>query len=115
MWPGLSTECDGCKTVLRPKLGDCCVFWSYADNAARSCTTRASVPIPLRRRDVIRGQPANRCGPQAEHSTPHDMRDPSIRVVHIPHPLACGVVFLGKFSLRQPIDAASARPQWNHS
>jgi hypothetical protein len=22
-------ECDGCKTVLRPKPGDCCVFCSY--------------------------------------------------------------------------------------
>ena len=22
-------ECEGCKTVLRPKSGDCCVFCSY--------------------------------------------------------------------------------------
>jgi hypothetical protein len=22
-------ECDGCRTVLRPKPGDCCVFRSY--------------------------------------------------------------------------------------
>ncbi len=22
-------ECEGCKTVLRPKAGDCCVFCSY--------------------------------------------------------------------------------------
>jgi hypothetical protein len=22
-------ECEGCKTVLRPKTGDCCVFCSY--------------------------------------------------------------------------------------
>jgi hypothetical protein len=22
-------ECTGCRTVLRPKLGDCCVFCSY--------------------------------------------------------------------------------------
>lgn len=22
-------ECDGCKTVLRPLAGDCCVFCSY--------------------------------------------------------------------------------------
>lgn len=22
-------ECEGCKTVLRPKPGDCCVFCSY--------------------------------------------------------------------------------------
>ena len=24
-------ECVSCKTVLRPKPGDCCVFCSYAD------------------------------------------------------------------------------------
>ena len=24
-------ECRGCGTVLKPKLGDCCVFCSYAD------------------------------------------------------------------------------------
>ncbi len=23
-------ECEGCKAVLRPKAGDCCVFCSYA-------------------------------------------------------------------------------------
>ena len=23
-------ECEGCKTVLRPKAGDCCVFCSYS-------------------------------------------------------------------------------------
>jgi hypothetical protein len=22
-------ECSGCKTLLRPKAGDCCVFCSY--------------------------------------------------------------------------------------
>ncbi|MEE8512613.1 MAG: GDCCVxC domain-containing (seleno)protein [Acidiferrobacterales bacterium] len=22
-------ECEGCKTLLRPKAGDCCVFCSY--------------------------------------------------------------------------------------
>ncbi len=22
-------ECEGCRTVLRPKTGDCCVFCSY--------------------------------------------------------------------------------------
>lgn len=22
-------ECEGCKTVLRPRAGDCCVFCSY--------------------------------------------------------------------------------------
>ena len=24
-------ECAGCKTLLRPKAGDCCVFCSYGD------------------------------------------------------------------------------------
>jgi hypothetical protein len=24
-------ECPGCKTVLRPKDGDCCVYLSYGD------------------------------------------------------------------------------------
>ena len=26
-------ECDGCKTVLRPLAGDCCVFCSYGTNS----------------------------------------------------------------------------------
>ncbi|WP_086479045.1 GDCCVxC domain-containing (seleno)protein [Oceanospirillum sanctuarii] len=25
-------DCKGCKTVLKPKAGDCCVFCSYGDN-----------------------------------------------------------------------------------
>ena len=25
-------ECEGCKTVLKPKSGDCCVFCSYGTN-----------------------------------------------------------------------------------
>jgi len=24
-------ECTGCKTLLKPKAGDCCVFCSYGD------------------------------------------------------------------------------------
>ena len=24
-------ECSNCKTILKPKKGDCCVFCSYAD------------------------------------------------------------------------------------
>ena len=24
-------ECENCKTVLKPKEGDCCVYCSYAD------------------------------------------------------------------------------------
>ena len=36
-------ECDGCKALLRPKPGDCCVFCSYGSvkcppiQAQRSC------------------------------------------------------------------------------
>jgi hypothetical protein len=26
-------ECGGCKTLLRPKAGDCCVFCSYGSVA----------------------------------------------------------------------------------
>jgi hypothetical protein len=41
-------ECEGCKTVLRPLAGDCCVFCSYGAhkcppiqaNAASSCCSR---------------------------------------------------------------------------
>ncbi len=25
-------ECEGCKAVLRPRAGDCCVFCSYGTN-----------------------------------------------------------------------------------
>ena len=25
-------ECEGCRTVLKPKSGDCCVFCSYGTN-----------------------------------------------------------------------------------
>jgi hypothetical protein len=37
-------ECKGCRRVLRPKPGDCCVFCSYADRPCppkqneRSCS-----------------------------------------------------------------------------
>jgi hypothetical protein len=27
-------ECERCKTVLRPKAGDCCVFCSYGSHAS---------------------------------------------------------------------------------
>ena len=36
-------ECTGCKTLLKPKVGDCCVFCSYGSvkcppiQEARSC------------------------------------------------------------------------------
>lgn len=26
-------ECEGCRTMLRPRPGDCCVFCSYGDRA----------------------------------------------------------------------------------
>ncbi|MFM0176637.1 GDCCVxC domain-containing (seleno)protein [Paraburkholderia sediminicola] len=29
-------ECENCKTVLRPKPGDCCVFCSYGTNRCPS-------------------------------------------------------------------------------
>lgn len=29
-------ECTNCKTVLRPKDGDCCVYCSYADTRCPS-------------------------------------------------------------------------------
>jgi hypothetical protein len=29
-------ECGGCKALLRPKPGDCCVFCSYADQQCPS-------------------------------------------------------------------------------
>jgi hypothetical protein len=41
-------ECDACKTTLRPKAGDCCVFCSYGDvpcppvQAARATGTAES-------------------------------------------------------------------------
>jgi len=25
-------ECQSCKTIIKPKKGDCCVFCSYGDN-----------------------------------------------------------------------------------
>lgn len=40
-------ECEGCKTVLRPLAGDCCVFCSYSNHKcppiqadATSCCSR---------------------------------------------------------------------------
>jgi hypothetical protein len=33
-------ECPGCKAMLRPKPGDCCVFCSYAD---KPCPPNAGV------------------------------------------------------------------------
>lgn len=29
-------ECEACKTLLKPKPGDCCVFCSYADRRCPS-------------------------------------------------------------------------------
>lgn len=40
-------ECEGCKAVLRPKAGDCCVFCSYGTNrclpiqGSQSCCQRS--------------------------------------------------------------------------
>lgn len=39
-------ECDGCKTLLRPRPGDCCVFCSFGSvkcppiQQQRACGTR---------------------------------------------------------------------------
>ncbi|WP_094782058.1 GDCCVxC domain-containing (seleno)protein [Paraburkholderia ribeironis] len=39
-------ECERCKTLLKPKAGDCCVYCSYGSTAcpsvqqARSCCVR---------------------------------------------------------------------------
>ncbi|HXD73946.1 MAG TPA: GDCCVxC domain-containing (seleno)protein [Vicinamibacterales bacterium] len=37
-------ECPGCKTVLRPKPGDCCVFCSYGDK--RCPFVQDDIPCP---------------------------------------------------------------------
>ena len=34
-------ECTGCKTLLRPKPGDCCVFCSYASVKCPSMQTQS--------------------------------------------------------------------------
>jgi hypothetical protein len=44
-------ECTGCGTLLRPKLGDCCVFCSYGD-----------VPCPPIQEARASGAPASCCG-----------------------------------------------------
>ncbi|MGD0635931.1 MAG: GDCCVxC domain-containing (seleno)protein [Beijerinckiaceae bacterium] len=42
-------QCEGCGAVLRPKLGDCCVFCSYGSvpcppvQSEKSCGCRTSV------------------------------------------------------------------------
>ena len=38
-------ECRSCKTVLRPKAGDCCVYCSYGDVPCPPIQQRASVLI----------------------------------------------------------------------
>jgi len=35
-------ECAGCKTVLRPKLGDCCVFCSFGTHKCPPVQQRGS-------------------------------------------------------------------------
>lgn len=44
-------DCLGCKTVLRPKAGDCCVFCSYGD-----------VPCPPIQEARESGSQASCCG-----------------------------------------------------
>lgn len=43
-------ECEGCKTLLRPKPGDCCVFCSYG-----------TVPCPPIQEAKRTGRPADCC------------------------------------------------------
>jgi len=43
-------ECAGCKTLLKPKAGDCCVFCSYG-----------TVPCPPVQEARARGGDAERC------------------------------------------------------
>jgi len=47
-------ECAGCKRILRPKTGECCVFCSYGSVPVRRCRSNAaahaaSEPPPARR------------------------------------------------------------------
>lgn len=35
-------ECGGCKALLRPKPGDCCVFCSYGTNKCPSNQAKSS-------------------------------------------------------------------------
>lgn len=44
-------ECKGCRTLLRPKAGDCCVFCSYGD-----------VPCPPIQEAQAEGEAASCCG-----------------------------------------------------
>jgi len=57
-------ECLGCRTVLRPRPGDCCVFCSYGD-----------APCPPRRKDP--GRQCWSCRLAVDH--PHQDRTPFAR------------------------------------
>ena len=47
-------ECPSCKTVLRPKAGDCCVFCSYGD---QKCPSRLlGIPKPSSSRSATAGK-----------------------------------------------------------
>lgn len=53
-------ECAGCKTVLRPNEGDCCVFCSFGDVACPPiqagedcCAPSAEDETPARRLDLL--------------------------------------------------------------
>jgi hypothetical protein len=39
-------ECAGCKTLLKPKPGDCCVFCSYGDQRCPSVQDDHPCPGP---------------------------------------------------------------------
>ena len=45
--------CTGCRTKLRPKSGDCCVFCSYVQCRVRQC--RLKTPLAVAARDRSSG------------------------------------------------------------
>jgi hypothetical protein len=48
-------ECTGCKTLLKPKAGDCCVFCSYGDMPCPSIQKRGRAACwrPAAHREVL--------------------------------------------------------------
>ncbi len=47
-------ECEGCRAILRPKVGDCCVYCSYG--------TVPCPPIQVQRVQGLEGNPGGCCG-----------------------------------------------------
>lgn len=38
-------ECKNCKTILKPKPGDCCLFYSYSTEKVRLCNKKMLAAI----------------------------------------------------------------------